>query len=223
LAHFIYSDYEKYVLPINPNIKFIDWNYAINSADKKINKKNNSKTLILGNSASIYNNHADGLHFLREHLKDDFGWNILTPLSYNDRRGYGDRISNLGKTLFGENFRALADFLPKNEYEQVINSISAAVYFNIRSQAAGNIFWFIRQEVPVFLKKENTLFKFLKSIGITPFSVEKDLPIFFQNENHISKQVLKTNAEKLDVFFSNERVGSAYQKLFSLDLKHERN
>ena len=223
LAHFIYSDYEKYVLPISPNIKFIDWNYAINSKDKKVSRKKREKTLILGNSASIYNNHADALHFLKKNLKDGSEWSVLTPLSYNDRRGYGERISNLGKTLFGEKFQPLTVFLPKNEYEQLISSISAAVYFNLRSQAAGNIFWFIRQEIPVFLKKENSLYGFLKEIGITPLSVEEDLPLFLKNEHHISFELLKNNAENLAHFFSKERVGNAYQKLLSVDLKNDSN
>lgn len=222
-AHYIYSDYKRYVLPINPNIKFIDWNYAINSDDKKVIRKTSTKTLILGNSASIYNNHADGLHVLKENLKENSVWNILTPLSYNDRRGYGESISSLGKALFGEKFQPLTAFLPKNEYEQLISSISAAVYFNLRSQAAGNVFWFIRQEIPVFLKKENTLFGFLKEIGIIPLSVEEDLPLFLKNERHISFELLKNNAENLAHFFSKERVGNAYQKLLSVDLKNDSN
>lgn len=218
VAHFIYGDYQKFILPINSEIKWINWNYALNNKDTKISRKSNQPiNIILGNSASIYNNHLDGLDYLKHHKTNEVDWNLLVPLSYNDRRGYSNEIIKYGTILFGEKFQPITGFLPKTEYEELISSVSAAIYFNLRSQAAGNIFWFIRQEIPVFLKKDNNLFDFLQSIGIEVLSIEKDLPQFLKDPQSIALEQLEENRKSLEKFFSKDNVASSYRNLLEIN------
>jgi dTDP-N-acetylfucosamine:lipid II N-acetylfucosaminyltransferase len=212
VALFIKSDFYNYILPINKNLKLIEWTYGVNTGIKENISVEKKDKIILGNSASKYNNHLDGFDFIKKNIKE-IKWKIITPLSYNDRNGYAQKIIKKGKEHFEDFFIPLTDFMDKGTYYELLFSCKAAVYFNLRTQAAGNIFWLIVQEIPVFLSEKSDLYNFLKEMNVKLFTIENDLPKFLNNELDIDSKTMEENFKIIQNFLSEEKVKERYINL----------
>lgn len=92
--------------------------------------------ILLGNSATLPNNHLDVLELLA-HANTD-GRRIVTPLSYGDPR-YADAVTTRGRELFGSDFVEIRDFLPLPEYKSLVAGCSVQIMGHRRQQGLGNI------------------------------------------------------------------------------------
>lgn len=122
----------------------------------------NPNKLWLGNSASDTNNHFDALSYLNE-----IGWSgsIITPLSYGDRE-YATRVINYGKEMFGDRFSPILEYLPIDEYHQLMNSCGFVWMNHIRQQAAGNALAALYMGKAVIMNGKNNLYKTFRDWGI---------------------------------------------------------
>lgn len=128
--------------------------------------------ILIGNSASASNNHLEAFDRLRKFDTDNR--KILVPLSYGDPK-YADYVEEIGVRAFGNDFIPLRKFLSLNEYIQQIKTCGIVIMNHYRQQALGNVLTMIYMGARVFLNESNTIFQFLTRIGVTVFSVEKDL------------------------------------------------
>ncbi|HRN78751.1 MAG TPA: TDP-N-acetylfucosamine:lipid II N-acetylfucosaminyltransferase [Ferruginibacter sp.] len=129
-----------------------------------------TRTIYLGNSASIPNNHIDALYALEQFKNEDV--KIICPLSYGNAR-YGDYVSKIGKRIFGEKFTDLRQYMPIEEYFKMIMKLDVIVMYHNRTQAAANIFAFLRMGKKVFLKRESTIFRLAELHGIKVFDANQ--------------------------------------------------
>jgi hypothetical protein len=165
-------------------------------------------TIFLGNSASPFNNHLDAL----EHLSDlNTDLKIVAPLSYSGSNQYIQKVCTAGNQKFGKQFLPLLDFLPMNEYYSLMENVKAAVFFNLRSQAAGNILWFLTNNIPVFMLEENNLYKMLTDSGIVVYSVQKDLKIFLNDSSMFSDHL--SNYGRIEKVFGEVAMKEKYINL----------
>lgn len=124
--------------------------------------------ILLGNSATLSNNHLDAFEFLR---KLDIGdRRIVVPLSYGDQI-YGDHIQRVGQSLFGSRFVPLRDFLPALEFSRVTRSCGIVIMDHLRQQANGNISIALLKGAKVFLQSSSLLSKFYKGLGATIYDI----------------------------------------------------
>ena len=65
--------------------------------------------------------------------------------------------------------------LPQNEYEDVLSSVSHAIFGAIRQQALGNIYNCLLRGVKVYMYEDSILYKELKKKGYVIFTIESDL------------------------------------------------
>lgn len=135
--------------------------------------------ILLGNSASMTNNHLEAFEILKS--LNIGNRKIIVPLSYGNMH-YADFIQKEGQKLFKEGFRPLRKFLPLAEYTSEISSCGIVIMNHCRQQAVGNIYAMIYLGSKVYLNKANTLFKYLRRIGINVGSVEEDL----HNDNPVA-------------------------------------
>ncbi len=126
--------------------------------------------ILLGNSATQENNHAEIFEILR--TIDIKPAKVLTILSYGDLE-YRDKIINLGCQMFAEDFMPITDFMPLEEYNKLLNTCSVAIMNHYRQQAVGNILSLLWIGAKVFLSDRNTMFHFLKRIGCYIYSVDE--------------------------------------------------
>ncbi len=129
--------------------------------------KRTNGSIIIGNSASAFNNHVDVWLDIKKNLPVDR--NVIVPLSYGT-----DRYAKKVKTIFaGENVRFLDDFLPREEYFDIMDNCSYAVYGSMRQHAIGNIIHALSEGMKVFLYKDSIVFKSMKDMGFVVFAIEE--------------------------------------------------
>lgn len=130
--------------------------------------------ILLGNSATASNNHADAMTLLQGRLGDG---RLVVPLSYGDA-GYGAKVAALGRELFGDRFDALQQWMSLADYNDGIRACGFVVMNHRRQQAVGNIGAALYKGATVYLRRENPLFAFYGGLGITlrPMEALADAP-----------------------------------------------
>lgn len=126
------------IYPTNTNIELLDKLLAENERSDKTK-------VLLGNSATISNQHISALNELETFADKNIC--ILCPLSYGDMK-YAEEVSEYGKKLFGKNFIPIRNYMSPEDYSRLLNSVDIAVFYNNRQQATGNI------EILSYLKKK---------------------------------------------------------------------
>lgn len=163
--------------------------------------------ILLGNSADPSNNHAEAMDKLRNHTKENTNINIYCPLSYGDQL-YARKISAYGRSLFGNKFIALHNFLPLQEYTELLRKIDIAIFNHPRQQGMGNIVGLLGSGKKVYLRNDVTTWQTLKNLGIEIYDIKNLdlLPI----HNHIAQN----NKQLIANYFSRENLIYQWSKIF---------
>lgn len=164
--------------------------------------------VLVGNSSSIECNYLHGFRLIRRLRLGDS--KVIVPLSYGEQ-WLKRIILPIGRFLFGQRFMPILDFIPRGEYNQVLQRCATVVMPHYRPQAFGNILTALWLGSRVFLSERNVLYAYFKRIGATVFSIEHDL----KNNN---PQVLSPLTE--DERNQNRKAIKAF---YSKDVMHQRN
>ena len=150
--------------------------------------------IILGNSATITNNHIEALKKLA-HIKDNI--QVYCPLSYGDSK-YAQKVIYAGKKLLGDSFIPLLDYMNKDDYWQLLYNCDIGVFNLDRQQALGNINTLLQFQKKVFLRKDSPLYNYYHRLGIETYdlSVIDDMSIEKLKEKDV--ETLKKNAMIVD-------------------------
>ncbi|WP_332815629.1 TDP-N-acetylfucosamine:lipid II N-acetylfucosaminyltransferase [Ramlibacter sp.] len=148
-----------------------EWNYDINQSLEHARRAQApalGDNILLGNSATPENNHADAFALMGELG----GRTVVCPLGYGDA-SYASAIRQLGKETLGQHFHPLADFVPALQYADLMRSCGIVVMNHRRQQALGTINAALCNGAKVFLRPENPLHAFYRSLGVQIFSVDE--------------------------------------------------
>ena len=115
-------------------------------------KKKEPLQIIIGNSASESNYHKDALLMLTKYKDEDI--RIFCPLSYGPK-DYADEVAEYGKSLFGDKFFAVRDFMERDKYYEFLSGFAVGLYLNDRQEAMGNINALLRFGCKLYIR-ENT-------------------------------------------------------------------
>lgn len=127
----------------------------------------------VGNSANPTNNHIDLYELISKlNLRDT---KIYSFLSYSGSQDYIENVKKYGEKLFGNNYIAITDFLPLNEYKNIVIKCNNVVMGHERQQAMGNIYTAIWAGCKVYLFETSITYRYLKRLGYIIFIIEKDL------------------------------------------------
>jgi hypothetical protein len=169
------NDYEM-LLKYYPKLKIKPWKeffyYPIDSVLSKdlLEKWIEGNNIQIGNSASITNNHEYAMRYLSQlNLENK---KIYVPLSYSGTKEYKETVKNKGLEYFGNNFIALDNFLPLEEYNKLMLSFNVAVYGNFRQEAVGNILISLYLGAKVFLPENNPVYLWAKKLNLIIFALE---------------------------------------------------
>ena len=133
----------------------------------------NKTVILLGNSASLTNNHFSALDYLVKYKNENIA--LICPMSYGDNK-YRNAVISYGNSLFGNNFIALLHLLPKTEYTALLANVDISMMNHWRTEGAGNTMIMLAKKKKVILNSKSTLFHFLKGEGITLYDInEPDL------------------------------------------------
>lgn len=145
------------------------WNVPFVKVDKNGN-------VLVNHSLTHTDNHLDVFEYLNK-VKIDNDRKFILPVSYGIGGNYKGNPDLLIKASRFEEGQAmwLKKVLPNNEYREILNTVSHAVFGAMRQQALGNIYICLRTGVKVFLFKDSMVYKELKKMGYVCFTIEDDL------------------------------------------------
>ena len=127
--------------------------------------------ILLGNSASITNNHLYAFSYLSG--VDIGDRRIIAPLNYTINTKYVNKVVSEGNMIFGkEGFYPLREFLPLQEYNKLMLSAEICIYSNWRQEAMGNITIALYLGAKVFMSNKSPLYKWFKDVGAIIFELE---------------------------------------------------
>lgn len=180
---------------------YIDWNYG--STAKMIEGKMkhcnlNGNDILVGNSASPTSNHLEIFEFLKtQNLSRK---KIICPLSYGDSE-YASILKNKGRIYFGDIFLSIDEFMPYENYMNLISSCSNVIMNHHRQQGGGNVLAMLYLGAKVFLNEKNPMYSFYKEKGVIIFTTDE----LYNNPSlldlHLSEEDIEKNRQILKLTF----------------------
>lgn len=161
--------------------------------------------ILLGHSGIKENQHFKYLKCLS---LSKATFTIYCPLSYPSKNNYIEEVINYGKSLFGNRFIPLVNFMKKEEYEYFLSEkIDVAICASWRMHGVGTITTLLASGTKVYIDPNTTTWKWLTEIGIGLFSLTKfeSTPI----DNHLIKidaELAKENSRVTLEYFSEENL-----------------
>lgn len=161
--------------------------------------------ILLGNSADPSNNHIDALEKLRPYATENI--QIYCPLSYGDVE-YAKNVASYGKSIFGEKFIPLLEFMRFDDYKKLLAKIDIAIFNHKRQQGMGNITTLLGMGKKVFMRSDITSYHAIRTLGALVYDVEH-LDLLPLDENHSS-----SNSKIIANYFSRINLVKSWQKIY---------
>jgi len=165
------EDYAELKSALGPRFRadYVQLRYGSNEASRQnLPETPLGEDILLGNSATPTNNHAEALRTL---ARLDLGARrVVAPLSYGDA-AYGDAVEALGRRLLGARFEPLRRFLPMPEYNARLARCGIVVMNHRRQQGLGNIAAAMMAGARVHLDEEGMMYRFFAARGARVFGV----------------------------------------------------
>lgn len=168
---------EFYIISKLPQIK--DY-YITSHFTEPLNKacvKPCNGNIIIGNSASPFNNHLDLWNSIEKYVPSDR--EVLIPVSYGGDMSY---VANIKSRISSEkcHIRFIENYMSRDDYWKLLDSCSYAIYGSVRQHAMGNIYHDLLNGIKVFLYSDSVIFRYLKSVGYVVYAIEDvDVNSFF--------------------------------------------
>lgn len=184
----------------SPNMKHLQYSYFTLErliGDDLLDKTVNGRNILLGNSATPDNNHLDAMLLLKRVSVPNLS-EIITPLSYSDM-WIKHMVSTVGRILFNGQFYPLLEYMPRAEYNKLVQSCSVFIANHHRPNAFGNTLTALWLGARVYVSKDNVQTKFLQRLGLHVNIIEKDLnknnPNLFtplsENEREDNRRIIR--------------------------------
>lgn len=157
-----------------PDLQYLMYNYYTleEVIGSLIDKRCNGNNIFMGNCAHNECNYWDAMPLVSR-LKNR-GQKVIAPLGYG-APWVKNGVKRLGKWLYGNDFMPLMDFLPREQYNELICNCSTMIMPHYVPRAQGNIITALWLGMRVYLSEHNMTYHYFKRLGCTVYSIEKDL------------------------------------------------
>ncbi|MTH54510.1 hypothetical protein GKZ89_13985 [Bacillus mangrovi] len=175
-------------------------------------KKDNKIYIQVGNSALDTNEHIEIFNKLKIYKEEAI--EIICPLSYahESNPNYRDKVIETGRSIFGDKFNPIVEFLPFNEYVSLLSKVDIAIFNHKRQQAVGNITTLLGLGKKVYIRNDITTWDFCREHGLKVFNANGNLDdLFVKMDNYSSRE----NVNNVKSMFSEEKLIEDLNKLFS--------
>ena len=176
--------------------KLLNWNYDVITDFFGNKTRLDGNNILIGNSATISNNHFDVLNKI---FKIDLGLNrkVIIPLSYGSDK-YKNDVIRYAESL-PLDISPLTEFIDIDKYYEILASCSHVLMNHDRQQAYGNILMALYFGSKVFLKENNPLYLHLSEMGFCIFNIES---VFDEINIPLGEEEKKLNERLLLKYFS---------------------
>jgi dTDP-N-acetylfucosamine:lipid II N-acetylfucosaminyltransferase len=163
----------------------------------------------VGNSADPSNHHLEVLEKLL--YLDNSSIKVICPLSYGNVE-YQKLVIEEGTKKFGERFIPLVEFIPFEDYLNLLAKIDVAIFNHDRQQALGNITTLLGLGKKVYIREDITTWRFCIEHGLKVFGIKEEfndlLKVMKEEDKLSNEKVMKEN-------FSEEKLARDWSKIFN--------
>ncbi len=187
--------------------------YAYEYRNDGLSEKGNTIKLLAGHSATVYDKHIELYRLLRS---NNFNGEVYSVLSYDGSSDYVKDVCSYGRREFGERYHPILKWMKKNEYLNILSSMSIAVFMAERQTAVGNILLLVYTGAKIFshdygiiplLKKEGAIIYSISDISAE--SIKIGLTLEEQRANRkIAEKIMSDDYFKSkwdELFLSKEK------------------
>lgn len=206
-------DYELLVNNFHTKCKFKFFAYNEEVLIPIIENAQKTNTIIINNSASPSGNHLSVMRKLL-HIDNEKQFDIILPLSYGDDCVV-KQVTEYANKYYGNKTTILKDFIPLEQYNEILSKTSVAIFGNRRQEAAGNIFMHMRLGNKVFLRKENNIYRLVKEWGGYVYCFEKELNTIEDLLTPLTQEQIQKNRQVVEQKFSIQSEKNYMQELFA--------
>ena len=181
IDYFCFWNYEDYkLLKQNFNVdiqyKFFAYNAGYKLGFDELYERNleysERRSILINHQASLTGNHLTIMNRINA-IDCNNQYKKICPLSYGSK--YIRKIVlKKGTDLFLDKFFPVLDYMPRDEYFDLITSVDVAFIGAKRQEASGNIINLLGNGVKVFLREDNNLLRYYRDKGFIVFSFDKD-------------------------------------------------
>lgn len=150
---------------------------------------NQMRNVIIGNSGNMINNHVDAIEYLCQNANLDLIDKVIMPLSYGGGIPYVSKVKQYALDLLGNKACILDNYLPANEYWELVSNCKIAIYALARQSASDNVLYQLMNGAKVYMTNRSAAFHYLKGLGIYLYTLEDDMQSI--NEELTEEQILK--------------------------------
>ncbi|MBU3134093.1 TDP-N-acetylfucosamine:lipid II N-acetylfucosaminyltransferase [Clostridium gasigenes] len=173
-----------------------------------IKKDSDCLCIQIGNSADPTNNHIEILNKLKCYCEKNI--RIICPISYGNVE-YRKKVIKEGIRLFGDKFNPITDFMPFEEYLEMLAKVDVAIFNHQRQQAVGNITTLLGLGKKVYIRDDITTWDFCREHGLKVYKSNDDnLDIYDTMTNEEQEQ----NRNNVREDFSTENLKVCWENIF---------
>lgn len=171
------------------------------------------KTILLGNSDSVPNNHLEMLEKLKKY-KDE-AVKLIIPLNYGNKK-YGDLIEKKAISIFGSKVTTLRTFMKRDVYYEMLDTVDVAIMNHYRAQALGNVLALLYRGKKVYLNEVSSQYKLLKFGNVViGNSAEIDELSFDELMQPLSVEIRDQNILKVNNLFRIEEKEAVLKQMLA--------
>lgn len=147
----------------------------------------------LGNSATETNHHVEILKKLAKYRGKAF--KLYVPLSYGDSR-YAEKVIEIGYKYLGEQFIPITDYIPYDEYCDLISKMTVVIHNHQRQQGMGNVVMALQYGSKVYMNTSSPAWSALSKQGYVIYDQKEIGEISFESFVYADREALLANREK---------------------------
>lgn len=130
----------------------------------------NGRNILVGNSATITNNHIEAFEKLSE-IDIQAGTKVIVPLTYGNIE-YKASIIDFIKNYRGLDIYPIHEFMEFEKYTEIISSCEILIMNHYRQQALGNIIMGLIMGCSIYLSNKSPIYHYLQQNDLTVFCLE---------------------------------------------------
>lgn len=185
--------------------------------DPDTNIVHGKKNIIIGNSGNPTGNHLDALSSLSS-VSLDNDTKIIIPLSYGGTDRYNLKVEKEFNKIAPGRVLILRNYMPFNEYIDIISSCRAAIFAHERQQASDNIFLQMMYGARVYLSESSYAYKYLKEIGFSIFSYQNDIRLL---NKELSEEEVMNNRRLLSSLYASSKLINRVKNIITTLMEKE--
>ncbi len=186
-ARIFYAPYIGYPLP----------NVVYKSTNPLEEALKNKKEIVIqiGHNGIETLNHIDVLQNLAKYRDENI--RIFMPLSYGGKEEYVNKVIECANELFPEKTWILKEFMPLEQYNKIVESVSIAIFHTYRQCALSNIDNLNLQNVKVYLTEQGAMYDYYAKNAV-PIARYEDIQDM--NFEQFIKPAKIENVERFDEY-----------------------